>query len=85
MGETASRVVERGVHAQKRQVTLLTTGHRDAVLHEAPPERTAHTMGRPRVVGSRLPSPEQILHDPQTTWQHVTLEWDGQGQRTLEG
>jgi hypothetical protein len=34
----------------------------------------------------RLPSafPEPALHDPQTTRQPATLEWDEQGQRTLE-
>lgn len=84
MGETASRVVELGSHAQKHQVTLITTGHRDAVLHEPPPERTAHTIGRPRVVGSRLPSPEHVLHDPETRWQPLTREWYGQGSRTLD-
>jgi hypothetical protein len=83
MGDTASRVVELGVPAQMRQVTLITTGPLDAVLHEPPPERTAHPIGRPRVVGSRLPSPEQVRHDPQTTWQQMTLEWYGQGPRQL--
>src|SRR6266851_589166 len=31
-----------------------------------------------------LASPEQILADPNTTWQPLTLEWYGQGERTLE-
>jgi hypothetical protein len=36
------------------------------------------------VVGQRLPSLEKILADPDTTWQQLTLEWYGQGERTLE-
>jgi DDE superfamily endonuclease len=84
MGDTAYSVLELGVHAQQQQVTLVTTGRLDAVLHEPPPQRTKHTIGRPRVVGQRLPSLEQVLHDPETLWQKFTLDWYGQGERTLE-
>ena len=84
MGDTAYSVLELGLHAQHQQVTLVTTGRLDAVLHEPPPERTKHTIGRPRVVGQRLPSLEQVLHDSETVWQKLTLNWYGQGERTLE-
>jgi hypothetical protein len=84
MGDTASSVLELGLHAQHQQVTLVTTGRLDAVLHEPPSERTKHTIGRPRVVGQRLPSLEQVLHDPETVWQKLPLNWYGQGERTLE-
>jgi hypothetical protein len=56
----------------------------DAVLHEPPPQRTQHTIGRPRVGGLRLPALEQVLQDPETVWQKRTLDWYGQGERTLE-
>jgi len=65
-------------------VTLVTTGRLDAVLHEPPPERTAHTIGRPRVVGERLPSLEQVLQDEKTVWQELTVDWYGQGARSME-
>jgi hypothetical protein len=39
MGDTASRVLELGLHANTQQVTLFTTGLLDAVLHDPPPER----------------------------------------------
>src|SRR5258708_8727660 len=84
MGDTAYCVLELGLHAKAQQVTLITTGRLDAVLHEPPPERTQHTIGRPRVVGKRLPALEQVLQDPQTLWQKLTLDWYGQGERTLE-
>jgi hypothetical protein len=84
MGDTAYTILELGLHANTRAVTLITTGRLDAVLHEPPPERTKHTIGRPRVVGKRLPSLEQVLQDPQTVWQKLTLDWYGQGIRTLE-
>jgi len=84
MGDTAYSVLELGLHAQHQQVTLVTTGRLDAVLHEPPPERTRHTIGRPRVVGKRLPALEQVLQDPETVWQKRTLDWYGEGERTLE-
>jgi hypothetical protein len=84
MGDTAYRVLELGLHAKAQQVTLLTTGRLDAVLREPPPQRTRHTIGRPRVGGLRLPALEQVLQDPQTVWQKLTLDWDGEGERTLE-
>jgi hypothetical protein len=84
MGDTAYTILELGLHANTEQVTLITTGRLDAVLHEPPPERTRHTIGRPRVVGKRLPSLEQVLQDQQTVWQKLTLDWYGQGTRPLE-
>lgn len=84
MGDTAYSVLELGLHAQHQQVTLLTTGRMDAVLHEPPPERTQQTIGRPRVKGQRLPALEQVLLNPKTTWQELTVHWYGQGERTLE-
>ncbi len=84
MGDTAYSVVELGLHAQVSHITLVITGQLDAVLHEPPPERTAHTIGRPRVVGARLPSLEQVLHTPETNWQSLTFDWYGEGKRQLE-
>lgn len=84
MGDTAYTVLELGLHANVHHVTLITTGRLDAVLHEPPPARTRHTIGRPRVVGRRLPALEQVLQDPHTRWQPLTVGWYGQGERTLE-
>jgi len=84
MGDSAYSVLELGLHAKAEQVTLLTTGRLDAVLHEPPPARTEHTIGRPRVVGARQPSLEQVLENSATVWQKLTLDWYGQGERTLE-
>jgi hypothetical protein len=84
MGDTAYSVLELGLHANAQQVTLITTGRLDAVLHEPPPERTQHTIGRPRVVGTRLPALEQVLQDPETVWQTRSLVWYSEGERTLE-
>jgi DDE superfamily endonuclease len=84
LGDTAYSVLELGLHANAQQMTLLTTGRLDAVLHEPPAERTRQTSGRPRVVGTRLPALEQVLQDPETVWQTCKLDWYGEGARTLE-
>lgn len=39
LGDTAYSVLELGLHANAQQVTLITTGRWDAVLHDPPPER----------------------------------------------
>jgi hypothetical protein len=84
MGDTAYTVLELDLHAQAQQVTLITTGRLDVVLHEPPPKRTQYTIGRPRVVGKRLSNLETVLQEPHTRWQELTLDWYGQGKRTLE-
>jgi hypothetical protein len=84
MGDTAYSVLELGLHAKAQQVTLITTGRLDAVLHEPPPQRTQHTIGRPRVIGKRLPALEKVLQDQQTLWQKLPLDYYAQGKRTLE-
>jgi DDE superfamily endonuclease len=84
MGDTAYSVLELGLYAQQRQITLIMTGRLDAVLHEPPAQRTQHTRGRPRVVGQRLPSLQQVLLGPETLWQKLTLDWYGEGKQTVE-
>lgn len=79
MDDTAYTVLERGLQVNAKQVTLITTGRLDAVLHEPPPEHTQHTIGRPRVVGQRLPALETVLQNPETLWQKLTLDWYGEG------
>src|SRR5258708_7807902 len=76
-GDTSYSILELGRHAQAQQVTLITSFHLDAALHDPPPARDAHTIGRPRVVGQRLPSLDVVLVDPKTTWQQLTLDWYG--------
>jgi len=41
-------------------------------------------MGRPRVVGKRLPQLSTVLRDPKTPWETFTVNWYGGTQRKLE-
>jgi len=56
----------------------------DSMIHQPPQARTTHPIGRPRVVGTRLPSLETVVQDPQTVWQRIPVDWDGEGTRVVE-
>jgi hypothetical protein len=84
MGDMAYSILELGLHCAKHRITLIAPFRLDSMLHQPAPTRTRKTLGRPRVVGKRLPSLEHVLHDPQTVWQRLTLDWYGEGKRTLE-
>ena len=84
IGDTAYSILELGLHCVAHHVTLIAPFRLDSVIHQPPEARTKHTIGRPRVVGKRLPSLETVLHDPKTIWQRLTVDWYGEGKRTLE-
>ena len=84
LGDTAYSVVELGLTCRKLQITQIGPLPLPARLYEPPPARTAHTLGRPRVVGNRLPSLEAVLQDPATVWQRHTFDWYASGERTLD-
>ncbi len=84
MGDQAYSILELGLHSTAQQITLIAPLRLDSVLHQPPPVRRPHTVGRPPVVGPRLPSVAHVLQDPQTVWQRLTLDWYGEGKRTLD-
>jgi hypothetical protein len=84
LGDQAYSILELGLHCTHEHITLIAPFRLDSVLHHPAPMRDPHTIGRPRVVGPRLPSREHILPDPPTVWQRLTLDWYGEGKRTLE-
>jgi hypothetical protein len=84
LGDRAYSVLELGLHCTRQQVTLIAPFRLDSMIHHPAPVRDPHTIGRPRVVGERLASLEQVLHDPHTVWEHLTLDWYGEAERTLE-
>jgi len=84
IGDQAYSILELGLHCTHEHITLIAPLRLDSVLQQPAPLRDPHTLGRPRIVGARLPSLEYILQDPQTVWQRLTLDWYGEGKRTLE-
>ena len=84
MGDLAYSILELGLHCTRQQITLIAPFRLDSVIHQPPPARSKHTVGRPPVIGPRLPALEQVLQDPQTLWQRLTLDWYGEGKRAVE-
>lgn len=71
--------------AVRGHVTMITRLRIDAALYEPAPYRPAGTNGRPRKKGVRLPTLEQRVHDPKTTWQKINVErWYNQSNRIVE-
>ncbi len=58
-------------------VTVVTRLRMDAALYEPAPPYAGR--GRPRKKGARLPTPQQVLDMPDTTWKPIEVQWyDGQ-------
>ena len=84
IGDGAYSVVELGTACGNQKITLIAPLRFDACLYTSPPARQPRQMGRPRVVGQRLPQLDQVLFDPQTVWQKAWVSWYGQGKRQIE-
>lgn len=85
LGDSAYNVLELGVHARKRSVSMITPMRLDSVLREPPPPiEQRRRGGKPQVVGARLPSLEQVLADPSTAWQEEEISWYGQGKQKVQ-
>ena len=58
------------LHCQRmsKPIVVITKLRKDASLYQPPPPRRPGQIGRPRVVGARLPSPTAVLDDPATQW-----------------
>jgi hypothetical protein len=75
LGDRAYSLLELGLQCAREQITLMAPVRLDWVIHQPAPARSPHTVGRPRVVGPRLPSLEHVLSAPETVWQRLRLTW----------
>jgi hypothetical protein len=67
----------------RRHLTLVSKFYGDAALYEPPPPRTRGTIGRPRVKGEKLASPQEVV--AQVTQRiHLTVAWYGGTTRDIE-
>ena len=66
-----------------RHLTLVSKFCGDAALYGPPPPRTRRTMGRPRVKGQKLASPQEMV--AQTTERtRLTVAWYGGASRDID-
>src|SRR3982751_704847 len=71
--------------ARRRPIVCITRLRLDARLFRPAPPRKKGAMGRPRLVGTRLPSLQQVLANRRTKWQRIFVtDWYGQGRRLVE-
>jgi hypothetical protein len=71
--------------AVRRRVVVVTRLRLDARLFDPPPPRTPRTIGRPRLVGARLPTLARRLADRRTRWRRLVVAgWYGGGDRPVE-
>jgi hypothetical protein len=70
-------------HRYGRHLTLVSKFYRDAALYEPPPPRTPRTMGRPRVKGPKLASPQEVVANTATRTS-LTVAWYGGTTRDIE-
>ena len=67
-GGYAKREFLRFCQDMSKPIVVVTKLRKDASLYQPAPPRRPGQMGRPRVVGTRLPSPAAVLDDPATQW-----------------
>jgi hypothetical protein len=70
-------------HQPCRHLTLVSQFDRDAALYEPPPPRTRRTIGRPRVKGPKLPSPQAVVAHT-TRRPRLAVAWSGGTTRDIE-
>jgi hypothetical protein len=70
-------------HKHRQHFTLVSKFYGDAALYAPPPPRTRRTIGRPRVKGQKLASPQEVVaqltHRPR-----LAVAWYGGTTRAIE-
>jgi DDE superfamily endonuclease len=67
----------------RQHLTLVSKFYGDAALYEPPPPRTRRTMGRPRVKGQKLASPQEVVANTAKR-PGLTVAWYGGTPRDIE-
>ena len=63
-----------GCQSLRQPVTFISGLKLDAALFEPAPPRMPGQIGRPRLKGQRLPSPIELLDNPDVSWTRVSVE-----------
>ena len=59
----------------RNPITMVARLRLDAALHAPAPERKPGQMGRPRLVGDKLPKLKDVADDPGTEWAALEVAW----------
>jgi len=67
----------------RHHLTVVSKFYGDAALYEPPPPRTSSTIGRPRVKGQKLASPQEVVANTATRTSLI-VTWSGGTTRDIE-
>ncbi len=85
VGDSGFAALELLAALSRRGVACITRLRLDAALYDPAPPRLPGTNGRPPTKGKRLATLFEVLADPATPWQCVTVTgWYGGGERIVE-
>jgi len=84
IGDGAYSVIELGLTCLASGVTLIAPLRLDARLFGYPPALTGKRVGRPPLVGQRLPNLAQMAHQSSTIWHRSQFDWYGGGRKVLD-
>jgi hypothetical protein len=75
IGDGAYSVIELGLTCLTSGITLIAPLRLDARLFGPPPQVSGKRVGRPPLVGQRLPNLEQVARQSSTLWQRSQVDW----------
>jgi len=84
IGDGAYSVIELGLTCLASGVTLIAPLRLDARLFGPPPAVTGKRVGRPPLVGQRLPNLEQVARQSSTIWHRSQVDWYDGGRKVLD-
>ena len=83
-GGYAKREFLRHCQSMSKPIVVVTKLRKDAARYQPAPPRRPGQIGRPRIVGARLPSPRAALDDPATQWTTYLATGSDGGTTTVE-
>lgn len=82
-GNFATHRLASFAHRHQRRLTLVTRCYPDMALHAPPPVVASKIIGRPRVKGEKLPSPQEVVRKTKRRMR-LTVSWYGGQSRQIE-
>ena len=83
-GGYAKREFRRYFQNMSKPIVVVAKLRKDAARYQPAPARRPGQIGRPRIVGARLPSPRAVLDDPATQWTTYLATGSDGGTTTVE-